>query len=168
MLFTEVIIMSEEKKSIFRKQALDRVSSPEELDKYLVVTRPGVWFALIAVIVLLVGVIVWGFLGKLEIDLGVAVIADESGVVALVPADDAESVVNSGKITIAGKEYAISDVGYSKQIITSAFDINILYAGNLAEGQIVLPLKVEADLDSGIYSGEVTVESVKPISFILN
>ena len=35
--------MVEEKKSIFRQETLDRISSPEQLSDYLRVTTPGLW-----------------------------------------------------------------------------------------------------------------------------
>ena len=44
---------------IFRKKSLDRISSPEALDDYLHVTTPSVWLILIAIIMLLVGMLIW-------------------------------------------------------------------------------------------------------------
>ena len=38
---------------IFREKSIKRISSPEELNKYLRVTNPGIWAVLLAVIVLL-------------------------------------------------------------------------------------------------------------------
>ena len=47
--------MADQNKSqIFRKSALDSISSPEQLTDYLKVTDPGVWIILAAVILLLV------------------------------------------------------------------------------------------------------------------
>lgn len=53
--------------SIFRQKSIDKVSSPEKLDDYIKVTTPSVWIALMAMILLLVGAIVWGFFGELTI-----------------------------------------------------------------------------------------------------
>ena len=39
-----------EKKSIFRQKALDRINSPEQLTDYLRVTNPGIWLVLIAAV----------------------------------------------------------------------------------------------------------------------
>ena len=33
--------------SLFRKKAMDRISSPEDLTSYLKVTNPGVWSVLL-------------------------------------------------------------------------------------------------------------------------
>ena len=58
--------MPEKQETIFRQKSVDRVSSPEELDKYLKVTSPRVWVVLIGIIIILVGVIAWGSFGKLK------------------------------------------------------------------------------------------------------
>lgn len=51
--------------SVFRKVALERLSSPEQLDQLLQVTRPSGWIALGAMAGLLVAAIVWGFAGTI-------------------------------------------------------------------------------------------------------
>ncbi len=52
---------------LFRKKNMDKVASPEKLDDYIKVTKPSVWITLIAIILLLAGVIVWGIFGRVEI-----------------------------------------------------------------------------------------------------
>ena len=47
------------KKSVFRNESLDRVNSPEELNDYIKVTSPSVWIVLSAIVLLLVGFIVF-------------------------------------------------------------------------------------------------------------
>ena len=44
---------------IFREKSLQRLTSPEELGEYLRVTNPSVWIVLIAVILMLVGTLIW-------------------------------------------------------------------------------------------------------------
>ena len=131
-------------------------------------TRPGVWFTLAAVIVLLVGVLVWAVLGRIDTTVGVAVVSKGGESVCYVPYEKAESIKSSGKVSVAGKEYTINDIGMSPLYITADTDINLRVAGNFAEGAVVLPLEVVSELPTGIYKGEVTVEAIKPISFILN
>lgn len=45
--------MTENEPTVFRKKALERMSSPEQLTDYLCVTNPGIWVLLAAVILLL-------------------------------------------------------------------------------------------------------------------
>ena len=51
---------------IFRKKSLDRISSPEALDDYLHVTTPSVWLILIAIIMLLVGMLIWSHVASID------------------------------------------------------------------------------------------------------
>ena len=56
--------MTEENK-IFRKVALERLSSPEQLDQLMQVTSPKGWIALLSICGLLAVVVVWGFVGTI-------------------------------------------------------------------------------------------------------
>jgi hypothetical protein len=55
------------KRSIFRQAALERLSSPEQLDQLMTVTTPRGWLALLALFGLLVLAVVWGFCGRIPI-----------------------------------------------------------------------------------------------------
>ena len=48
---------------VFRKASLDRLSSPEQLDKLLQVTRPRGWIALVALGFLVGSAVLWGSKG---------------------------------------------------------------------------------------------------------
>lgn len=56
--------MSKENK-LFRKVALDRLSSPDQLDQMMEVTTPKGWIALVTTGIILISAIIWGFLGNL-------------------------------------------------------------------------------------------------------
>jgi HlyD family secretion protein len=49
---------------MFRKAALAKLSSPEQLDSLLQVTKPKAWVALVACIVLIQAGIIWGVMGR--------------------------------------------------------------------------------------------------------
>ena len=46
--------------ALFRQEALDRLSSPDQLDQLMRVADPKRWIALTAIGALIVGVLVWG------------------------------------------------------------------------------------------------------------
>ncbi len=54
-----------EQKQIFRKVALDRLSSPEQLDRLMTITSPAGWISLLSVAVVLVLALAWGILGQM-------------------------------------------------------------------------------------------------------
>ncbi|MCR5591481.1 MAG: hypothetical protein K6F73_08080 [Lachnospiraceae bacterium] len=51
---------------LFRKKSLERVTSPEELNDYIRVTTVPVWLVLLATLIILAGLIVWGIFGKVD------------------------------------------------------------------------------------------------------
>lgn len=67
--------------AIFRKVALDRLSSPEQLDQLITVTRPRGWIALLGLICILLTGIVWGFVGGIPLKVnGTGMITASEGV----------------------------------------------------------------------------------------
>jgi HlyD family secretion protein len=52
-------------RSIFRKAALERLSSPEQLDYLMSITSPAGWLAVSALAVILFLIVLWGFLGRI-------------------------------------------------------------------------------------------------------
>ena len=56
-----------EKTKLFREKNLERLESPEQLNDYLRVTSPGVWMILSAVVLLLIGVFIWGVFGRIKL-----------------------------------------------------------------------------------------------------
>ena len=68
-------------KPIFRQAALERLSSPEQLDQLMQVTTPKGWLALIALTGLLVMVVVFGFVARIPITVtGQCILLDSGGV----------------------------------------------------------------------------------------
>ncbi len=54
---------------LYREEALNRISSPDQLNGYIRTSSSGVWFALGAILLVLAGIIIWGFTGSFEITL---------------------------------------------------------------------------------------------------
>lgn len=53
------------KQDLFRKVAMDRLSSPEQLDQLIRVTTPRAWFTLLAVGLILAAAVTWGIWGSI-------------------------------------------------------------------------------------------------------
>jgi hypothetical protein len=53
------------KRPLFRQEALDRLSSPEQLDQLMQVTSPRGWIALTACVLLILAALAWGFFGTI-------------------------------------------------------------------------------------------------------
>jgi len=51
--------------TVFRKQAIERVMGAESLNEYIHATKPGAWFALAGLFLILFGVMFWVFAGTI-------------------------------------------------------------------------------------------------------
>lgn len=72
--------------SIFRKTALDRISSPEQLNEYIKITNPGVWAVIVGCLAILIAVGVWSVFGSIPDTVQVkGVVFPQKGVTALIP-----------------------------------------------------------------------------------
>lgn len=57
---------------IYRKSSLEKLSSPEQLDKMIKITSPSVWISFIGIIIVIVAVIIWAIFGKLPENLQIS------------------------------------------------------------------------------------------------
>ena len=78
---------------LYRKSALDRISSPEQLDKALTVTSTMSWIALAAVTLILAVTIVWSIVGTIPVTV------TTSGIVASPVSTNAVYTPESGSVT---------------------------------------------------------------------
>ncbi len=135
----------EQKKQIFRQQALDRIASPEQLNDYLHVTNVGVWALLTIVILLLTAFFAWASLGKLEtIASARATVRDGTAQITVV--ENAE-IVSGMTVRMGSAEFRVSDVGKDERGFTVAY--------------------APVNLPEGNYDAEIVVETLSPISFLL-
>ncbi|MBR1507340.1 MAG: hypothetical protein IJ619_05000 [Eubacterium sp.] len=134
-------------KSVFRKKAMDRISSPEQLSEYLRVTTPGIWIVLASIVLLLTGILVWSAVGVLETTKEAkAVVSDGRASVAVISSDD-EELKTGMTLRVASGEYIISELEEDD------------YGRTVAVAQVSLP--------DGTYDAEIVVEEIHPISFLL-
>ncbi|MBL4614755.1 MAG: hypothetical protein JKY27_07775 [Magnetovibrio sp.] len=74
-------------KQIFRQAAVDRLSTPENLDQAIRVTSPMGWFAAVVFIGFVCGGLVWGVVGSVPIKVaGQGILISPSGVLDIVSA----------------------------------------------------------------------------------
>lgn len=154
--------------SIFRQKSMDRVSSPEQLNDYIKVTNPGIWVVLAAVIVLLLGFIVWGAAGTLETRVNVAAVSDGGSTVLYVSEADITNVAQDNTVRIGDKEYNVTAIADEPVAVDNSFTAYTLHIGSLSVGEWVYPVTVSAELPNGVYEAVIITDSVSPISFLFN
>ena len=153
---------------LFRKKSVDKVSSPEQLNEYIRVTNPGVWMVLAAIVILLAGVVVWGFIGHLDTTLSTAVVCENGEAVVYVKEADIEKIDVGMTVRVDDKEYTVSEIPTQPKRVDDTMSEYAVYASGLTSGEWVYAVKVNGDFADGVQKAEIVVESISPISFILN
>lgn len=153
---------------LFRQKSLEKISSPEQMNDYIRVTGPGVWLVLGAVLALLAGLIIWSVAGRLETTVTAAAVAGPEGTVCYIREDDLDSMAEGAPVRIGGEEYTLGQVAARPVAVDDSFDAYALHVGGLMKGQWVYPVPVDGALDEGVYEAQIVVDSVSPVSFLLN
>ena len=139
----------EKKKQLFRKQTLDRVSSPEQLSDYLHVTSPAVWVVLAAVAVLIASLFVWS--GVTAVESYATGSADVRGGVLTLKFDDAEKAENV-------------EVGMNVKV--GELVTPVLSVGHDEDGNLLAVANV--NLPDGSYDARVGYRSTQIINMLFN
>ena len=153
---------------IFRKKSVDKMSSPEQLNDYVKVTNPGVWMALAAIAVLLIGICIWGVFGKLETKLTVAAVSRDGQTVLYVKEDDISSVKENMSVYIGDGTYKVTSVSAQPVAVTEEISEYARHTGGLSIGEWVYVVQIDGNIPDGAYRAQVVVDSVSPLYFVFN
>jgi len=67
-------------KDLFRKVSIERLSSPEQLDKLLIIVKIRGWLALLTLLMVIIAILVWSFMGQIPISAtGKGILLDPEG-----------------------------------------------------------------------------------------
>lgn len=153
---------------IFRKKSVDRMSSPEQLNDYIKVTNPGVWMALAAIILLLLGICVWGIFGKLETTINVVAVSENGQTVCYVKEENISSVKNEMSVYIGEESYRIKSIGTQPVSVSENMSEYARHVGDLREGEWVYVVIIDGNIADGTYKAQVVIDSVSPLYFVFN
>lgn len=135
--------------TVFRKKSMDRISSPEELSDYLHVTNPSVWVILAAVILLLIGMLVWASFASIDsFAVGTAQVENGSMTIYFDDAKIADNVQSGMTVVVGETESTLTSVG------TNAGGIRFATAATT--------------LSDGSYSAKVLLRRTQVISLLFN
>lgn len=155
-------------KQLFRKSSIDRISSPEQLNDYVRVSNPSVWMILAAIIMLLVGVCVWGIFGRLETKIESAGICENGVFTCYVNEEKMRQIESGMTVNVDGNELSVSEISEKPIAVSADMDGYLLYLGGFSEGEWLYEVTAAGTFPDGTYKAEIVTSSVSPMSFILN
>ena len=157
---------------LYRKESLERISSPEELHEYMRVTSPRLWMLLSAIVAMLVGVVVYASTVTMESTMPIKVMVSTSSDEGMT--EDGSSAAGSDA-TIVSSTLPLSQKGIVETGMTVRFGSEkgkITWMAEDAESdEFVVLIKMEHEklpLPDGEYDAELVLEETTPISFLWN
>lgn len=166
--------MAESEPSIFNKKATERLRNPDDLDRYVRVTRPSVWALLGACALLIVGLMVWGIYGTVNVSVnGVGVRTDEK-VCCFVNSEDKARLQEGNTAQVEDVQLKVSSISKVplspdevRAVVGSDYLVNTLTKGDDwvfevdFEGEKIENLEENVPLGIGI-----TTERISPFDLI--
>lgn len=139
--------MRENKKSIFRKSSIERISSPEKLNEYIKIVNPGLVIILSSIFLILLGCGFWFFSGKIPkyLDITGVSVTSKNGiqkVYCYVPISIAKRLKTGMEVQISPDYAPKEQYGYIKGNVSNIGEeiITEEYLAKIFDNpQIVLP-----------------------------
>ena len=155
-------------KQLFKKSSMDKVSSPEQLQDYVKVANPGLWMVLLAIVILLAGVVAWGCIGKIDTTLSTAIVTDGGIAVIYIGESNMEKIEVGMTVRSEDQEYVITEIAQVPIKVDGSLTDYAIHASGLTVGEWVYEVSIDGVHSDGVQKADIVIESISPISFILN
>lgn len=155
--------------NLFRKKSIDKISSPEELNDYLQITKPSTWIILVAILIILLGGLYWAVVGQVEVKVDAAVISTGNDVTLYVPEQKRVKVAPGQEVRIDDGKYEVTEVINTPLEANdkNGFDDYAIQAAGIEEGAFLIPVKISKfERPAGNYQAQIVVEKISPITFL--
>ncbi len=156
-----------EKNSIFREKSIEQISSPEQLNEYVKLTNPGVWFILAAISVILAGACIFGIFGSIDSTVRGVGISKNGRMVCLVKKEYAVKLKPEMKAKIDGGEHKAIMRTDEPATVWNTTEPYALQVGDLQPGEWVYEIDVEGEFTDGTYEVTLVTDRISPLSFLL-
>lgn len=157
--------------NIFREKSIDRIKSPEMLDEYIKVANPGIWLSLAAILVFVIGGLIFSIFANIDSKVKTAVVVSEGNALCYLREDKLQYVSSELYVQVENNKYALSEHGNELQKLSfdNDSDEEILHFMDTEDTGWYYVYPFDAiGMEPGVYRGEIIVDSVKPISFLIN
>ncbi|MBO4717288.1 MAG: hypothetical protein J5599_05260 [Spirochaetales bacterium] len=141
---------------------------PGDLNQYIHLTTVSIWLVLGAFLVFVIGMVVWGFFGRLTVSVQAVAVSQESSIMLYIPEDQVSRIKQDSELVINDTTAAIGEIrenAYTEKA-SDALDEYQRSLADLTEDQKVLVINRTMAVPDGSYSASIILERIKPFSFL--
>ncbi len=147
---------------MFRETALRKMSTADDLDRYLQVTNPSAWILVGAVAVLLIVAFIWGLTASLPISNSTTGVLKQGQIVCFLPIDEDAMATTDSKVTASGHEthiISVDDSPFSQREVAAVIGSDYAIASlNLPQWSYKVTVALPEDLSSWDEGDDVPVQ----------
>ncbi len=156
------------KNNLFREKSIKKISSPEQINDYIKTSNLSIWIIFSAVIILLIGALTWAVFGELEIAVSSVTVCDDGKAYCYISENDLEKITDNAYARIEGNDYVLDNISKLPVPASGVISSYGLHIGNFESGEWVYTAELESTIEDGIYRTDIILESVSPISLLMN
>lgn len=161
----------EENNKFFREKSLKKISSPEQLNEIVTVTKPGIWMVFLALITVVIGFIIFGFFGKINATVNGYTVVKDNKVYGYVDAKDYKEITNGKektvKIIYENKIYNGEIIDLLGIVDISDAPVSVQYYEGDDEHLGKVEILIEG-LKDGEYKSEFITDIINPAQYIFD
>lgn len=159
---------------IFRETALQKMSSADDLDRYLKVTNPSAWVLIGAVAVLLVAAVIWGLTATLPIKSSTTGVLKDGQIVCFLPLDENSLATTDSKVTAAGRDthiVSVNDNPHSQREVAAVIGSDyVVESSGLSQWSykviVALPDEMSSWEEGDDVPVQITTKEVAPLAYL--
>ena len=125
----------------------EEISSPDQLNAYLRVTNPSVWYVFAVIFLILAAFFAWSCAGTIETLTDARAVVSDGTATLIMTSTEHDPIESGMAVRVEGTEFRISKVG------SDEYGRTVAYA--------------PVSLLNGTYDAKIVTESITPISFLL-
>ena len=156
--------MSEKTNTREKKENLQ----PGDLNQYIRLTTISTWLVLGAFLVFVIGLIVWGFTGRLVVSVDAVAVAEEKSVVIYIPEEQFSKIKENSELVVENTDVPFGSIPEkpASERAANVLDEYQRSLANLSERQQVLAVQRSLDIPDGSYKASIILERIKPFDFL--
>ncbi|MBQ6441955.1 MAG: hypothetical protein IJJ13_05120 [Lachnospiraceae bacterium] len=155
-----------ENETIFREKPMERVASADQLNDYIKLSNPGLWFILGAVVILLAGACIFGLVGHIDSSVPCVAISDGQNTVCWVKKEYGDRFTEDMAVKIDQTEYPVSLHNATPVSVDPGTDAYVLFLGDMQPGEWIYEIDADGTLPTGSYEARLVTERISPLSFL--
>lgn len=156
------------KSNLFREKAIKKITSPVQINEYIRTSNPSIWIIFSAVILLLIGALLWALLGKVDISVSSVTVSENGTSYCYISENDIDHINSDTYAEIEDKKYKLENISKLPVPATDKISKYGLHLGNFNDDDWVYIAQIKSDINEGIYKTKIIIDSVSPISLLLN